>query len=373
MLWSQHKINILIAAGGTGGHIIPAKQLAHRLQNLPECASVLFMGNGFQKAAYFKEEGFSFLEIPSASIRKKSIYAIIKALFMLVISTIKCLLILRNKKMDIVVGFGSYHAFPVLLAALLLRKPIVLFESNCILGRVNKFFARKCRFLALQFPLYSSLPKSSIFVEPLPWVKMDHSLPKNSAIKMLGLQEDLFTFLIFGGSQGAIFINQLFLETAKQLKDKQKIFQVIHLAGSSDIAEKIESTYKNLDTRCYVRSFEKEMAKLYSASDLVICRAGAATLSELIYFEKPALLIPYPHAAENHQEENARFFTKEVKGGSYLVQKEITPLNFLHEIERLQNPETLAVFQKGIISYKENEQNKKKERLEELIFKAVQR
>jgi UDP-N-acetylglucosamine--N-acetylmuramyl-(pentapeptide) pyrophosphoryl-undecaprenol N-acetylglucosamine transferase len=356
------KTQVLIAAGGSGGHLLPSKQLAEMIKT-KGYPSPIFMGNGFKKASYWTDSGFKVIEVPSASIRKKNPFALLRSLVSLLKGTWMSLGILRNQKVDVVVGFGSFHSFPVLLAAKLLRIPLVLFEANCVLGKVNAFFAKRCKALAVQFPVLNQHKYPYAWVERLPWIKPPVKQEAAKARRELGLKEGVTTLLVFGGSQGASFINQLMAEAAKEWA-KKRDFQIIHLTGKEESALELKSHYESLQIPHYVRSFEKDMPKMFAAADFAICRSGASTVAELIYFEKPAFLIPYPYAAENHQEVNARFFVDEVKGGIYTAQKNLNLSLFLKSVDQMLH------FSPKIADFKKSEQGKIKKDLLSLVLEA---
>lgn len=319
------KRKVLIAAGGTGGHLFPAQQLAELLKKDSE---ILFAGHKLSLSPFFEKEHIPFEEIASARIRNPISFLLssLKGLF-------QSVRLLRKFKPDVVVGFGSYHSFPVLLASVLLGKKLVLFEANCILGKVNRLFLPWARKIAVQFPLVKPSKKQAA-VPLLPWSgKKTEVLPPADARKKFGLDPDLFTILVFGGSQGAVFLNREFGPAALLLKEKGKSFQVIHLTGKegSGAAE----FYRKAGIPACVKEFEKEMGAAYSAADLAVCRSGAGTMAELIRFQKPALLIPYPYAAEGHQEINARYMADALQGARVLIQAAASRENLAAELEAL--------------------------------------
>ena len=293
-------LKVLIATGGTGGHLFPAQQLAEMLPD----AETLFAGHKLDTSPFFHRK-VPFCEIHSASSIKqwprllKGVWQSIK-------------LILRFQP-DVVVGFGSFHSFPTLLAAAILRKKIVLFEANCSLGKVNRFFAPFATKLALQFPIAH---RKAVYVPLLPWTK------KGGRAQRYSRDPARITILVFGGSQGAQFINQTFCEAAGLLTFP---FQVIHLTGKEDVGVKYE-------VPAIVKPFEAEMESAYEAADLVVCRCGAGTVAELIRFQKPAVLIPYPYA-HDHQRKNGEYLKQ---GARVLLQKDATPQRLAVEIEQLR-------------------------------------
>ncbi len=290
-------LKVLIATGGTGGHLFPSMQLKDQLEG----CEVVFAGHKLESSPFFHRK-FPYHEIASASSKKKGL-TLLKGLF----QSIKLLL---RFSPDVVVGFGSFHSFPVLLGALLLRKKIVLFEANCSLGKVNRLFAPFAKRVAFQFPIPH---KKAAYVPLLPW--------KNIPIKAGKKNPNVRTILVFGGSQGALFINRTFCKAAKLLKFP---FEVIHLVGKEDpeIQYSVPSE---------IKPFEEDMASLYQKAHFAICRSGAGTTAELIRYKVPAVVIPYPYA-HDHQRKNGEFLGKGVR---LLDQKDTTPERLAEEIEYL--------------------------------------
>jgi UDP-N-acetylglucosamine--N-acetylmuramyl-(pentapeptide) pyrophosphoryl-undecaprenol N-acetylglucosamine transferase len=320
-------LRVLIAAGGTGGHLFPAQQLSERL--LKEGTSeVLFAGHQLEKSPFFAHGKIPFREIRSASLKRK--------FFFLKEATrgfFQSLRVIRQFQPDIVVGFGSYHSFPVLLAAAFLRKKIVLFEANCLLGKVNRLFAPVSEKIAVQFPIGEKISKQ-VLVPLLPWTELpSQTMSQSEARRFFQLDPELFTLLIFGGSQGAAFLNESLGPLTSLLKARGRAFQVIHLTGKEP--EKVAEDYRARGVQAAVKAFEKEMPIAYRAADLVICRSGAGTIAEIIRFQKPALLIPYPFAAEDHQRINGEFLSNRVGGARLLLQSGANPERMADEIERL--------------------------------------
>lgn len=306
---------IVIAAGGSGGHLFPAQQLAQQLIG----DEVLIVGHKLKGNPFFLEKN-QFQEI-AASLPKKGNY--FRFVWATLLGFFQSVILLRTFSPDIVVGFGSYHTFPILLAAMFMRKKIVLFEANCVLGRVNRFFAKAASQIALQFPLAQPRSKT-VFAPLLPWgVKKE--VPKVSCEEAriyFGLHPQETTILVFGGSQGASFFNEVMPKVVPFLGEKK--VQIIHLTGKG------KATYGK-ENMC-IKEFEERMDLAYMAADIVVCRSGAGTLGELIRYKKPSLLIPFPFSSENHQWENGRFLTDVVKGSRLLKQEEAAPEKIGREI-----------------------------------------
>lgn len=297
----KHSLKVLIATGGTGGHLFPSRQLAELLEG----SEVVFAGHGLKSTPFFDRKA-PYYEVPSVSSLKQW-PTLLKGVW-------QGIQLLRRLKPDVVVGFGSYHSFPLLMAATLLRKKIVLFEVNCSLGKVNRFFAPFAKKIAFQF----SLPhKKAAYIPLLPWIK---AKPKGAS--KYGRDPNKMTILVFGGSQGAAYINKTFCEAAKLLTFP---FQVIHLTGKEDP----EIRYS---VPAVVKPFEEEMEAAYAVADLAVCRCGAGTVAELIQHRLPAVLIPYPYA-HDHQRKNGEYLKN---GARILLQQEATPERLAAEIEELR-------------------------------------
>ncbi|HSX37519.1 MAG TPA: UDP-N-acetylglucosamine--N-acetylmuramyl-(pentapeptide) pyrophosphoryl-undecaprenol N-acetylglucosamine transferase [Chlamydiales bacterium] len=309
---------ILIAVGGTGGHLFPAQQLAAQLQN---DFQILFAGYQLQKNMFFAQETNAFMEIAAHPLKKGFFKA--SRLGMR-----QALAMLKHFEPDVVVGFGSYHTFPILLAAAMRRKKLVLFEANCMLGKVNRVFRFFANYVACQFPLTL---KNAVLVEWLPWKKPEPIDPKAARIR-LGLDPGKKTLLIFGGSQGASFFNEIIPKVVWEFK---KTVQVIHLTGVGQ-TEAVRSMYEKFEIQACVKPFESEMAVAYSAADIAICRSGAGTIAELIRFAVPALLIPYPFAADEHQRKNGEMLAHVWKGARQVLQNQADVSMLCRELEELE-------------------------------------
>jgi UDP-N-acetylglucosamine--N-acetylmuramyl-(pentapeptide) pyrophosphoryl-undecaprenol N-acetylglucosamine transferase len=311
-------LKVLIASGGTGGHLFPAQQLAELLKG----CHVVFAGHKLASNPFFHKK-VPFHEVASAS-KKRKWFSLLKGVW-------QSFSLIRRLQPQVVVGFGSFHSFPVLMAAVLLRKKIVLFEANCSLGKVNRFFTPFAKKVAFQFPIAQ---KKAVYVPLLPWVgKQMNQVVCAEARKFYNLQPDVFTILVFGGSQGAAFINQIFCAAAAQLHAQADVFQVIHLTGK-------EGGGVNYDFPSVVKPFETDMAMAYAAADLVVCRCGAGTTAELIRFQKPAILIPYPYA-HDHQRKNGEFLQK--NGARMVLQKEASVERLAAEIRAIRQELPLRI------------------------------
>ncbi len=326
------KKKVLIAAGGTGGHLFPAQQLREQLKG---DAEILFAGHKLGTSPFFEKEKIPFAEITAHPL-KKGFFS------RTCIGFWQACQLMRHFMPDAVIGFGSYHTFPVLLAAAFFRKKLVLFEANCKIGKVIRLFRPLATEVAFQFP-----NNGGTLVSWLPWKSALKRLAPKEAKKLYGLDPEKKVILVFGGSQGAAFLNETAPKAIARLEQNRaprgapedasslgKTCQALHLAGPAE-AESVRLAYEKLGIIACVKPFEKEMAHAYAAADAALCRSGAGTIAELIQFELPALLIPYPHAAENHQRKNGEYLRDALGGARLIDQKEADAERIAHELSTL--------------------------------------
>ena len=363
-------MKVLISSSGTGGHLIPAIQLAKKLKL--KGSDIFFAAHGLESRELFIKENFSYLDISASQINKKKIFF---AFFKILKGFFQSLKLILKYKPSVIVGFGSYHTFPVILAAYVLRKKIILYDSNIELGQVNKIFAKKAKVVATQFEKASKL-KHEILVKRFPWYIKDDKKKnlKSDILKKVKLEKNIFTILIFGGSQGSSIINENFVNNIRALSKKQKV-QIVHILGHGIDKTKINKIYDDLHLKSYVSNFEKDLDQFYKISDLVISRAGACSISEQIYFEKPSILIPYKNAKDNHQLKNALFMQNAVKSAIVITEDSLLKDTLLNEINFfLENGQKkLCLFKKNIQKFKHQNDEKNKNDLTDLVLKLGKR
>lgn len=303
------KRRIVIAAGGTYGHIYPALSVALALKR-DAGVEVLFISPNRELAGRLSDEGIGACFIVNCRIITDSISAFFRSIFRLIRAIFSCLVFLLKTRPEAVLGFGGYAAFPAVISARVLGIKAAIHEQNAVMGKANRllcFFANK---VFLNFP--SANPRLNIkkfLVVGNPIRQELKPLDKKEALRHLGLNDGLFTVLVMGGSLGAHSINENFKQAAFRMKKGD--FQAIHLTGRDDFIP-IKDAYDKNGVRARVFSFYEDMSYLFSAADLVISRAGAAAIAEISYFCLPAILIPYPYAGA-HQDENAKVLAKSGK------------------------------------------------------------
>jgi UDP-N-acetylglucosamine--N-acetylmuramyl-(pentapeptide) pyrophosphoryl-undecaprenol N-acetylglucosamine transferase len=347
---SRKKHKILFAVGGSGGHLFPAQALAQEIaEKNPDC-EIVFAGAGLANSRFFEKQQFAHREISAATVFGKNPLKLMQAVGSLIRGTIQSLQIVREQKPHLVVGFGSFHAFPLMLAALMKRVPFVQFESNAVPGKVNRFLSKWAIATAIQIPETASHLKGKSLEVSVPIWKQGQ-ITKEEACAYFSIDPTKSTFLVFGGSQGAVAINELFGAAAALLAQEKIDFQVLHFVGNKGNHEEIAKHYAKLGITAQVKSFEKQMPYAWKACDFAICRSGAMTIAELMAFEVPSILIPYPHAYD-HQSKNAALMVDQVGGAISIQQSELTPKKMRDLIVDFMHPTNLSRMRTALASFK---------------------
>lgn len=315
---------ILLATGGTGGHIYPAIGLAQQFAK--ENAEVLFIGGGLAQNRYFDQQAFPFHSVACGTFAGKSPIPLFRACGKILKGIWESRMVIRNFKPDVIVGFGSYYSFPPLVAARFQSVPIILHEANSIPGKVNKLLAPYALATGVHFPHTLSLLKGHACEVGMPLRKQfrNGGIDRVEARNYFGLSHDSQVLLVFGGSQGARILNTCVVEALKSL-DLPSI-EVIHIAGEQEQASLLAKAYSNLGIKACVKVFEERMEMAWQASDCVISRAGASSIAEQLEFEVPGILVPFARAADNHQNHNADFLADIVKGAKKLQEHALDPI-----------------------------------------------
>jgi UDP-N-acetylglucosamine--N-acetylmuramyl-(pentapeptide) pyrophosphoryl-undecaprenol N-acetylglucosamine transferase len=326
-------IRLIVTGGGTGGHLFPGISLAQAMMGAYPSCEVLFIGTERKvDRTALSSLGFETMAIKSQGIKGKSIIAILKALFLQPIALWEAARIIRKFKPDLVFGVGGYVTGPVILAARLLGITTCIHEQNSIPGLANKLLG----YIANR--IFVSLPGSEKYFPANKTILSGNPVRSNiiKASRDAGIvpNHDSATLLILGGSQGARRLNSLMLEAAEECLSKLSAPPfIIHQTGGHD-EDHVQNKYSELGLEARVKAFYTDMAEIYSQADLIISRAGATTLAELTVFNKPAILIPFPYAADNHQEINGQYL---VEAGAALMfkQADLTGKKLGMEIKRL--------------------------------------
>ncbi|PIP18775.1 MAG: undecaprenyldiphospho-muramoylpentapeptide beta-N-acetylglucosaminyltransferase [Candidatus Omnitrophica bacterium CG23_combo_of_CG06-09_8_20_14_all_41_10] len=347
-------MRVLVVAGASGGHIYPASAFLEKLKEEKSVSDTLLVLPLRSIKTDFKSCGCKIIYISSAQVSFSLNYSNIIALFKFIKGSWESFRILLKFKPDCVVGFGSLDSIPLVILAWFFRIKTLIHEQNVLPGRANKFLAKFSDKIAISFPDSKCLlgcRDEKIVLTGNPIRQGLRKMGKEEALNFFGLDKNKFTILVMGGSQGSRHINDAFLEVIALMNDISGV-QVIHIAGKDD-ENKVADAYKKINIRAKVFGFFSSMEYAYSASDLVICRAGATTIAELIHFKLPAILIPYPFAYA-HQFKNARIL--EVEGAGIIIKDDEFKVDRLNKLLEcfIRNPDVAAVMREhytGVFKY----------------------
>lgn len=311
-------LRFVVAGGGTGGHIYPALAIARGLKDRYPGSQILYIGTAHgMEADIVPKEGLPFKGIPAAGLERKISMRNLNVLWQTGLGLLKALRIIRSWKPDLVVGTGGYVCGPVVLAAALCKVATLIHEQNAFPGVTNRILSRFAGLVAVTFAdsvQYFS-HREKVRLTGLPVRPEILGAERDNARKKLGLTNDTLLLFSFGGSRGAFTINEAMIEVIKIFANDPRV-AIFHVTGNLGYQKFLESCAAagiNLSgiRNVTIASYLYNMQDVLSAADLVIGRAGAATLAELTALGIPSILIPYPYASENHQEFNARALEQE--------------------------------------------------------------
>lgn len=315
------KTNILVIAGGTGGHLFPAIATIEEFAKRGIDCSLL---TDDRCVKYLKDqENLDYYVIKSP--RGEGILGKIKYPMLLFFAFIKSMILIVRFKPKLLIGFGGYVSYPTLLLARAMGIKYMLREQNCFLGRVNRLFSSKAQKLCLAFKDTINIPKKY----PEDKIMVTGNPVRESIKKIItkkSKDKKFFRILVTGGSQGARFLSEALPEAINLVvKQFPKIkFEIIQQARPEDI-DTIKAAYNDLKIDATISDFFYNMPSLLADTDLLIGRAGASTIAEVIATSIPSILIPYPYAAEKHQHYNAEMIEK--NGGGFMIDRDdATPL-----------------------------------------------
>jgi UDP-N-acetylglucosamine--N-acetylmuramyl-(pentapeptide) pyrophosphoryl-undecaprenol N-acetylglucosamine transferase len=338
-------LTVVLAGGGTGGHIYPAVAVAEKLKQDSEVESIYYVGN--PKNIEFdivKKENLAFLPISVFGMPRKPDFKLLKWYFSLKIAIIKCIYYFIKIKPDVILGTGGYVSGPALIAGWLMGIPIVIHDPDAHPGVVSRFVAPKAHYVSVAFEQAKKyLNSNKIVVNGNPIRETFSTTDRNKALKSLGLDENKKTLLVMGGSQGAKTINEALLGCVRKLVEEQNL-QVIHQTGKKNFDEYIEEISKNWpdfeqNPNYVLKPYFDDMSIPLSCSNLAVARAGSLSISELNLCGLPSVLVPYPYAAADHQKFNAKAI-EEAGAGICLEDSDCDKLfeivtNLIHDDDRL--------------------------------------
>jgi UDP-N-acetylglucosamine--N-acetylmuramyl-(pentapeptide) pyrophosphoryl-undecaprenol N-acetylglucosamine transferase len=332
---------VLIAAGGTGGHIYPGLAVAQEVMRRNAASVVRFVGTarGLENKLV-PQAGFELSLIESSGLKNVGLAARLKGLFVLPKSFLAARRLLKEFHPDIVVGAGGYVSGPVLLMASLLKIPTLVMESNALPGFTNRQLARFVDKAAVTFE--ASLPyfrgKGVVTGNPVRRVFFE--------VKPKARDANTFSVLLFGGSQGARAINFAMVDALPHLSEHKTRLRITHQTGPHDF-DKVKTGYAEAGWQADARQYLDNIVEQFAAADLIICRAGATTTAELVAAGKAALMIPFPQAADDHQRKNAEAL-QDANAARMILQKDLTGESLANELKSLINaPELVTAMEQN--------------------------
>ena len=296
-------MRLLIAGGGTGGHLYPGVALAEEVTTRQKGNEVLFVGTrrGLE-ARVIPELDYPIEFIQVSGLKGTGLLNRIRGFARLPWALVQSFSILRQFKPDVAVGVGGYASGPMILAAWLSGVPTAVLEQNTVPGVTNRILGRFARAVYVMFEgsrAYFPDEKVQVLGNPIRRQLLENFLRSTQP------DNGKFNILVLGGSQGAHSVNLRMVEAAGNLGDVDDQLRIVHQTGAKDEAD-VREGYKALGVDAEVHAFIKNMSEAYKRADLVVCRAGATTLAEVMVAKKASLLIPFPFATDNHQELNAQ-------------------------------------------------------------------
>ncbi len=330
-------MRIIIAAGGTGGHLFPGIALAEEFKIKNEGSKVLFIGTTREmEKRILSPQDFIFKSLEVSSLKGKNLFDMLKSLISIPKSIFKSIIIIKNFNPDLVIGLGGYVSGPVVLAAALMGFKTAIHEQNTFPGLTNRILNKITHLIFVSFEQsLSYFPKGKTMLSGNPIRKQC-----SEALSSRSLRSP-FTLLILGGSLGSHQINCAMIDALEDLLPIRDKIKIIHQTGGKDLSL-VKEAYQNKGFSAEVSTFIDQIVNAYQQASLVISRAGATTLAELMAQRRASILIPYPLAANQHQHLNAMAVVSQ-KAALMIDPEQITGKRLAELILNLyQHPEHLS-------------------------------
>jgi len=320
-------MRVIMAGGGTGGHVIPALAIAHELRERFD-AEVVFVGTSRGiETRLVPAAGYPLRLIHVGQLKNVTLATRLKTLFALPRAVFVASAMVREFRPDVVIGVGGYASGPAMMAAALSSIPTVAFEPNLVPGFANRVVAPMISSAAVMFPETCHWFRRCI-VTGIPVRRAFFDIPPRTA----GAQP---TLLLFGGSQGAHALNVALVKALPLLVQSVPGLRIVHQTGERDYQE-VQADYLNAGITAEVAPFINEMPATFARADLVVCRSGASTVAEIAAAGKPAIFVPFPRAADDHQRRNAEALA--AKNAAVLIpESELTPERLADTAAQLLN------------------------------------
>jgi len=323
------KKKIIFSTGGTGGHIFPAINLMKHF--FEKGYKVLLVTDARGNSLIKNYSGFKSYILKTATPTNKNLLKKIFSFFMIFYSIIRSIIILKKEKPDLVFGFGGYVSFPISFTSKFFDLPLIIYESNMMLGRTNKYLSSFSKKILVSKTI-KNLPEKYKNKTYQVGSILDKNIINSSTYNKFN-NEKVFSILILGGSQGAEIFGKVIPPVIKMLKDKGYIIQ-INQQCSKDQKINIVDFYEKNGVKNYVFEFDRNLLKLFLSSNLAITRCGASTTAELAHTLTPFIAVPLPDSIDNHQYLNAKYY--ENKGCCWILEQDVFNIqNLFNLIEEI--------------------------------------
>lgn len=352
-------MKVLMTGGGTGGHVYPAIAIANTIKkNIPD-AEIAFVGTpkGIENRIC-RAEGYEVFHVEVKGISRSLSPSNIKALYLALVSPSRAKKILKEFKPDVVIGTGGYVSWPIIKAAVSEGIPTLLHESNVYPGLTVRKLQDKVDRVLLNFEETSKHLKKADAKDLLcvgnPLRGGFETVTKSEARRRLGIPENAKVLLSYGGSRGSQRLNETVVETMRLMSEKGS--DVIHIHSTGDIgAAEFRESFKKYglekNSNIKVHEYIHNMPDTMAAADVVVCRAGAMTVSEISMMKKAAIFIPSPNVVDNHQYKNAKLLADN-NAAAVIEEKDLTPKKLVSEIERFINdPENRRDIEENVFAF----------------------
>ncbi|NBC24098.1 MAG: undecaprenyldiphospho-muramoylpentapeptide beta-N-acetylglucosaminyltransferase [Bacteroidetes bacterium] len=343
-------MKIMISGGGTGGHVFPAIAIATGLKEAYPAMDIHFVGaKGKMEMEKVPQSGFGITGLPIRGLQRRLTLKNLSVPFRLAYSLWLCFRLLKNHKPKFVIGVGGYASAPLLWMAVRMNIPIFIQEQNSFPGITNRWLGKSAEKIFVAFPnMDTYFPADRIVFSgnPIRAMLKESQLEKQESLRFfdLGLNS---TLLVFGGSLGAKTLNEAMMASAPLLRQNPTL-QVLWQCGHVHYDHCKESEVAQLP-QVKLMPFIWDMGKAYAAADVVICRAGALTISELSALGKAAVLVPSPYVAADHQTKNAKALSDQ--NAAILIPDQVGRTAVQKAIELIKNPDRLNQLQENISSF----------------------
>lgn len=340
---------VLIMAAGTGGHVFPAMAVAHELESRGAVVHWLGTVVGMENDL-LADSGFIYHAINMQGLRGNGIARMLKTPTTLLKATLAVIKVIQSNSIDIVVGFGGYVTAPGGLAARFTKTPLMIHEQNAIAGMSNRYLAKMAQKILQAFPdTFSDIPQSKVITVGNPVRDAITNVPPPE-LRINPDDNRPLKLLVVGGSLGAQALNNTIAPTLKWLENQANAphWQVRHQCGKNNL-DATQAVYDQADlktTQYEILPFVKDMADAYAWADVIVCRAGALTVTEVANVGLPAVFVPLPHAVDDHQTANAKTLSE--KGAAFLMpQSQLTAESLSQILGSLNRQKILAMAEKA--------------------------